>query len=93
MTETAPTSIDEIAPNPPVRNAAVLRCCAARDLSLGRWPRSLTTIGTFDPTPPPLSPHSSENKRISSRKTNSTLRNKELTTFASCRIYNTKRAS
>jgi hypothetical protein len=34
MTETTPTSINETAPNPPVRNAAVLRSCAARDLSL-----------------------------------------------------------
>jgi hypothetical protein len=34
MTESAPIPIDESAPNPPVRNAAVLRCLAPRDLSL-----------------------------------------------------------
>jgi hypothetical protein len=34
MTQTTPTPVEESAPNPPARNPAVLRCCAARDRSI-----------------------------------------------------------
>lgn len=34
MSQPSPTPIDEASPNPSARNAAVQRCCAARDRSL-----------------------------------------------------------